>query len=133
MAKKPPAPWMNPKSLNPKIRDYVNQIKVIDTHEHLDEESVRLKQPNNLTPFFMYYSFAELVSAGLPVSSQKAFFNDKISGKEQWKLIRDYWPLAKHSAFCRAVTLSTQELYGIDDLTDASIEPLLKAREEMRH
>lgn len=121
-----PVPWLNPRVLDPDVRGEVEKIRVVDTHEHLDEEETRLKQPNDLTRFFMYYTFSDLVTAGLPSDAQGKFFAT-IDPMEQWKLIRDYWPLARHTGFSTAVRLSIKELYGIDDLRDDTIKPLLEA------
>ena len=118
---------MKARGIDPVLADEVERTRMIDAHEHLDEEAVRLRQPNNLTRFFMYYSFADLVSAGLPDKAQGRFFAEDITGEEQWRLIRDYWPLARNTGFCRAITISTKELYGIDDLDDGTIKPLLAA------
>ncbi|HEY3233985.1 MAG TPA: amidohydrolase family protein, partial [Polyangiaceae bacterium] len=119
--------WLDPQAQDPEIHDHVEQIQIVDSHEHLDEERVRLEGPNNLTRFFLYYTFSDVVSAGLPDMPGGTFFNHGMSGEEQWTLIRNYWPLVKHSAFCRAVTLSIRELYDIEDLRDDTILPLLEA------
>jgi len=121
------ATWLDPKILDAGVRDEVERIRMVDTHEHLDEESVRLGQPVTLTRFFMYYAFDEVATAGMTPDEETAFWRDGATGEEQWKAIRRAWPLAKHSGFCRAITLSLQELYGIDDLRDDTIKPLLKA------
>ncbi len=121
----PPVPWLAPRALDPEVRAEVERIRLVDTHEHLDEEAVRLSQPNDLKRFFMYYTFDDMVSAGLPGEAQGRFFKTD-DGMEQWKLIRDFWPLARNTGYCQAVLLSIRELYGIDDLRDDTIEPLLR-------
>lgn len=123
------ATWIAPEALDPAIRDEIERLRIVDTHEHLDEEAVRLKQPVNLTRFFMYYAYDEVATAGMTPAEEKTFWKDGVSGEEQWRCIRRAWPLAKHSGFCRAITLSLQELYGIDDLRDETIQPLLRAIE----
>ncbi len=122
--------WLDPKGMDAGLRDEVEKIRIVDTHEHLDEESVRLQQPYNLTRFFMYYCFDDVATAGLLPEEEKRFFADGISAKEQWQIIRRVWPLAKHTGYCRALTLSIKELYGIDDLNDETIAPLMKAVEK---
>jgi hypothetical protein len=121
------ATWLDPKILDSAVRDEVERIRMVDTHEHLDEEAVRLTQPVTLTRFFMYYAFDEVATAGMTGDEEVAFWREGATGEEQWKAIRRAWPLAKHSGFCRAITLSIKELYGIDDLSDGTIKPLLAA------
>jgi hypothetical protein len=121
-----PVAWLSSRVLNPSVHEEVEKIRIVDSHEHLDEEEVRLGQPNDLTRFFMYYTFSDLVTAGLPADAQGKFFAT-IDPLEQWSLIRKYWPLARHTGFSTAVRLSIRELYGIDDLRDDTIKPLLEA------
>ena len=97
--------WMRPQALDSQIRNHVEKIRIVDTHEHLDEESVRLKQPLNLTRFFMYYAFDDVATSGMKPEEEAKFFDDKLSAMEQWKLIRAYWPLARNTAYCQAVRL----------------------------
>ena len=127
--KAPGTAWISPRALDSGIRKAVDAIPLVDAHEHLDEESVRLGQPVNLTRFFMYYGFDDVASAGLPPEASR-FFADGVSGEEQWGMIRDAWPHARHSGYGRAVRLSIRELYGIDDLRDDTIVPLLRAIEK---
>jgi len=121
-----PVLWLNPRVLDSTVRDEVERIRIVDVHEHLDEEEVRLKQPNDLTRFFMYYTFSDVVTAGLSADAQGKFFAT-IDPIEQWKLIRKCWPAARNTGFSTAVRLSIKELYGIDDLRDETIAPLLAA------
>lgn len=122
--------WIAPGILDPGVRAAVDAVPMVDAHEHLDEEAVRLKQPVNLTRFFMYYTFDEVASAGLPPEAEKRFWAEGVSGEEQWRMIREAWPHVRHSAYGRAVILSIRELYGIDDLRDETIGPLLRAIEK---
>ena len=89
------ATWLDPKILDPAVRDEVEKIRMVDTHEHLDEEAVRLTQPVNLTRFFMYYAFDEVATAGMTGAEEAAFWRDGVSAEEQWRAIRRAWPLAQ--------------------------------------
>lgn len=123
------ARWIAPKALDRGVLEAVDSIRIVDTHEHLDEESVRLTQENNLTKFFMYYSFCDVASGGMTGDEQTLFWKKGVTGEEQWRALRRAWPMAKHTGFCRAITLSIKGLYGIDDLRDDTIKPLLRAIE----
>ncbi len=126
--------WLNPAILDPDVLAAIDALKIVDTHEHLDEESVRLTQPPNLTRFFMYYTFNDMASAGdagrMSAEDHKLFWKDGASGEEQWRAIRKAWPLARHTGFAAAVRLSIKELYGVDDLTDESVPVLLREIEK---
>ncbi len=118
--------WLNSKILVPEVRDAIDTLRIVDTHEHLDEEATRLRQPNNLTRLFKFYAFDDVATAGLSPEAQQRFYDPEVSGQEQWKLIRSIWPFVRHTGYCQAIRLSIKELYGIDDLRDDTIEPLLE-------
>ncbi len=119
--------WVDPGILDPEVAAEVLRIPLVDCHEHLDEESVRLKQPNDLARFFMYYAFDDMASAGLAADVHGRFFKPDTGARGQWNMIREAWPRARHTGYCRALTLSIKRLYGIDDLRDDTIEPLMEA------
>jgi len=121
------AVWAAAKGMDPGIRDEIEKIRLVDGHEHLDEEAVRLSQPNDLVRFFMYYTFDDVTTTGKTGPGAGAFFKAGTTVEEQWRAIRDAWPLARNTGYARAVQLSIQELYGIDDLRDDTVKPLLAA------
>jgi hypothetical protein len=49
------------------IKSAVDKIKLIDTHEHLPQESERIKgKPDPFATFLIHYLSSDLVSAGMP-------------------------------------------------------------------
>ena len=119
--------WIDPSALDDAVRSEVDSILAVDTHEHLETESERLKSRPSLKPFVFIYALSDLVSAGLPPKEAEQFNRDDLSGERHWKIIRDYWPLIRNTASACAVRLSLKELYGIDDLRDSTIAPLMEA------
>lgn len=118
--------WVDPGSLDDSIRAETASIRMVDTHEHLETESSRLKASPSLKPFLYIYALSDMVSAGLPAREAELFNRDDLSGERQWKIVRDYWPLIRNTASACAVRLSMKELYGIDDLRDSTIAPLME-------
>jgi predicted TIM-barrel fold metal-dependent hydrolase len=121
------AAWIDPESLDDAIRAEVASIRVVDTHEHMETESARLKSKPSLKPFVYIYALSDMVSAGLPLKEAELFNRNDLTGERHWKIIRDFWPLIRNTASACAVRLSLKELYGIDDLRDSTIAPLMEA------
>ena len=49
------------------IKNTVDKIKLIDTHEHLPQESERIKgKADPFATFLIHYISSDLVSAGMP-------------------------------------------------------------------
>jgi hypothetical protein len=118
--------WISPKVLDAAILKSVDDVALVDTHEHLDEEEVRLKQPNDLMRWFLYYTFSEVATAGIPDDRQKRFFAQGIGADEQWDIVKAAWPGARLTGSGIAVRLGLKELYGIEDLRDDTLRPLLE-------
>jgi hypothetical protein len=75
----------------------------------------------------MYYTFDDATTTGRTGPGASDFFKEGTTAEAQWRSIRDAWPLARNTGYARAVLLSIRELYGIDDLRDDTIKPLLAA------
>jgi hypothetical protein len=119
--------WLNRRLLDPVVRDEIERIRVVDTHEHLEEEGKRLATTSRLSRFLVYYGSDDPRSAGAFRGSGPGLFDEKLDSREQWKLLRDVWPLVRHTGYSTAIRLSIRELYGIKDLDDSTIEPLMRA------
>lgn len=107
------------------IREVVNSIPIVDTHEHLTFEDDWLKLKLDFGRFFLHYASVDLVSAGMPLADLEIVRNDpKTSIEKKWKLLRPYWKAAKNTAYCRAITTAIQDLYGLPDLNDETYAEL---------
>lgn len=120
-------------ALIPALYDEVRSIRIVDTHEHLEEEAAHLAAPPNLARLFTFYAAHDLVSAGLDEGSAELLADPGAPIDRQWSAIRAYWPLVRHTGAGRAVTLAIRGLYGVHDLEDATLPALeraMRARQE---
>jgi hypothetical protein len=110
------------------IRDWVEETPIVDTHEHLIEESLRLAdaQGDRLFPcndwayLFMHYLRDDLASAGMPADAQERFFGPDTPGETKYRLIAPWWERTRHTGYAQAVRHTLRGLYGEDDLTAES-------------
>lgn len=109
------------------LADLIWQTPWIDTHEHLVDESCRLREEgyrfvsslgtdNFLAPdfstLFADYSIRDLVSAGLPAADADAFLRSSAEPAAKWETIAPYVDAARATGYLRAVDLSTERLFG---------------------
>jgi len=109
-----------------RISDYVNNMTVVDTHEHLMSQSA-LKQRTTLDfmVLLQHYSACDLQSAGSP--SLSTLRDDSIlSIKEKWEILKPFWESSKNTAYNRASLLAADKLFGIDDINESTVELLSK-------
>ena len=120
----------------PEIEQQVNDTWLIDTHEHLVEESTRLAGTGPMVPcqdfayLFSFYAEQDLVSAGMsPDQVENKFLSPFTDLEEKWRLFKPYYERSKNTGYFLASRLSLIDLYGEADLTD---ESYLRISEKMR-
>jgi hypothetical protein len=87
-------------TINPTLRDFITRTPIIDTHEHLLEESRRLGPPkpgnhqygcNDWAYLFVHYAADDLVSAGMTPAEHERFFSIDAEPREKWRIFKPYY------------------------------------------
>jgi len=114
-----------------RIKKAVDQIRLVDTHEHLLSEKFWLEQDYSMfnwfrQPWFEQYSGTDLVAAGMPAEHLEAMKDPSVSLKERWAMASPYWPYAKTTGFGQAIRMAARDIYGIADINDNTWEELCR-------
>lgn len=114
-------------SLYKEIRELVESTPFIDTHEHLIEESARLRgYADNAWLFpcddwsylLMHYLGDDLASAGMTDADLKRFLSPELGTEEKYRLVAPYWERTKHTGYAQAVRYTLDGLYGVKELNE---------------
>jgi hypothetical protein len=110
------------------IRDLIDQTPWIDTHEHLVEETDRLKDgthhfrqfdggthriPADWTSLIVDYTIVELRTAGMPSSVEAILLGSEHDPAEKWDAVAPFFSAARNTGYLRAVDLTTERLCGL--------------------
>jgi predicted TIM-barrel fold metal-dependent hydrolase len=116
---------------NSDLQAEVDAIRVVDTHEHLVEESVRLANGNIdfATPFESYAS-QDLISAGMPAADWERCSRADTPLDEKWRLFEPHYRAARNTAYIRAAEIAVRDLYGIEELRADTAETLTRRMRE---
>ncbi len=112
------------------VSDQVNRIQLVDTHEHLIDESERLNcvkpyiQCDDWTTILGMYTKFDFVSAGMTQKEIELISSQEILPLEKWKIIQSYWNKIKHTGYGQVIQHTINELYGISVLHEKSIPEL---------
>jgi len=110
---------------NLRIKNYIDTLKVVDTHEHfLDPEVLKKSTLMDFMLLLCHYPFVDFVSAGLDPKSLHSLTGDSLSIKEKWNTIKPYWDISFNTAYNRIALLAADSLYGIKDINETTIGPL---------
>ena len=116
-------------TLQTRVRDCVDATPLVDTHEHLIEESHRLNWTsgddlfpcNDWAYLFMHYLGDDLVSAGMPEDDKKRFLSPDETTETKYRLLAPYWERTKHTGYAQATRRTLKGLYGESELTVESV------------
>ncbi len=123
-------------AVSEEIRALIDATPFVDTHEHLFEESKRIKalEGANADPLpvaapdigllFSHYSDSDLESAGMNPAATQRLFSYDVEPCEKWKMIEPYYRSAYHTGYLQSVRESVRALYGEDDLTARNVDAI---------
>ncbi|UCB45402.1 MAG: amidohydrolase family protein [Spirochaetota bacterium] len=110
------------------IYDYVKDLEIIDTHEHLPAfESLRETDTDVLKEYLSQYFNRDLISAGLSLADYDKAINNKLPLIDRWALVEPYWEAARNTGYARALEISVKGLYGVESISRDTIEHLNKS------
>lgn len=116
-----------------KILEYVNELEIIDTHEHLPHneevwlEEYRKNGGDVFKEYLSHYFSCDLVSAGLSQADLQKVTTSDLSVMEKWELLEPYWNAARHTGYGRALDMAVRGIYGIEGINRNTIEEVNQA------
>ncbi len=108
-----------------RIRDYIDSIKIIDTHEHFfNPELLKSTTFLDFSLLLQQNSYDGLVSSGMPEEMLQKLYMEPTSVTEKWKIIEPYWDKSFNTVSNRILLLAIKDLYSISELNRSTVEPL---------
>ncbi len=117
-----------------RIISAVNEIEIIDTHEHLFTEEDRLQAPDRIdfTLLFGDYAQADIVSANK--GNIKEFidivYNNNLPLLDRWKILEPVYESMQNTAYGRVPLIAARDLYGISEINGSTVEELSSRMKE---
>lgn len=115
---------MSSDDLYRRLRTEIDRIALVDTHEHLIDERMRLQQTIDMFHLFAHYASADVVSAGMPAETMVRLRQTDVPLDERWAEFAPYWRAARTTAYGRALLLAVHDLYEVDDINDRTYQIL---------
>lgn len=143
---------VNTSSMRSDLAHLIDQIPLLDTHEHFIPEEFRGQLHLDFTYFFPHYLNSDLVSSGMPLPELEVIrtpgrqvmdylkssinagaktypFDDLLDPKpltikEKWKRLRPYWSNIQNTAFAKCIQIAVADLFGISEIDEGTYEHL---------
>lgn len=107
------------------IWDYVKNLEIIDTHEHLPgSEAARARDTDFLREYLSHYFNCDLVSAGLTRSDLAKATDHHLPLMERWNLVEPFWEAARNTGYGRVLDVAVRDLYGAERICRSTLEKI---------
>ena len=113
-----------------KIKKAVDEIWVVDTHEHFPAESSRLEANADFFTLVIGYLQADLISSGMSDDELEFMLDNKKTDEERWKIFAKYWDLSKHTGYGQCLKETVKGLFGIDEITEKTFPSINERMKE---
>lgn len=94
------------------LTDYIDQIRMIDGHEHLIPLKDRKKNNHGFFDL-LHYLKSDMHSAGLEMD----YFENNDSVKEKAAVFLEFWEKTKNTTYANMLKTAVEDLYGMEDWT----------------
>ncbi|MGC9003985.1 MAG: amidohydrolase family protein [bacterium] len=104
------------------IREEINKIPIVDTHEHIMAEEERNSRPIDIFYLFAHYASSDLVSSGMTQETLDKVRNPSLPLDKRWQDFAPYWERIRNTAYAKALILAMRDLFGIEDINEKTYE-----------
>jgi hypothetical protein len=117
---------MNMDSARQDLIDFMQGLDVIDCHEHLCPEHVRLEREVDVLTLVSLYAFVDMLSAGFPTQGKETgiarnyALDTSVPLEQRWKDIWPYLERIKFGSYYRPTAIALRDIYGINELNQAT-------------
>lgn len=116
--------------LKQEIIKNIEDIEIIDSHEHLIKEELAVKNKRDLFSLFSSYIIEDLRRAGACEDDIKIIFNNHMPLDVRWKIFYKYWTEVKNTCFARSAILSINKFYGYNDINENNYNEISETLEK---
>lgn len=101
------------------IKKVVDNLEIVDTHEHLTSETDRLADdPDPLSVFLKLYTASDLVSSGMHPDKLRYIRDTRVPLADRWKVFAPHWENVRHTGYGRVLEIAAKQIYQVDGITE---------------
>ncbi len=100
--------------LRQRLIEAMQEMPVIDAHEHLPPESDRIAMDVDVLTLFSHYTQTDLESAGMTQEQYDWLQDASVALDERWNVFEPFYERIKFGSYARAARIAAQRFYGAD-------------------
>ena len=116
----PPAPQSG--SLEGSLLAAINDIQLVNTHEHITPEGERVTSHVDFFTLASHYALSDVVSAGLAGDDLKLVRDEDAPLQRRWKAFEPHWKHARFSGYGQALRIAIRDIYGVEEISGESLD-----------
>ena len=114
-----------------RIRNHINNMKVVDTHEHLmNPKGITNSGMFDFMLLFHHYADDDIKSSGMSKPTFNRLLTDSLTVLQKWEIMEPYWEKSFNTGYNRVVTLTADRLFGIKEINKNTVEELSEKIQE---
>ena len=106
------------------IYDAISEFEIIDSHEHLPPEKVRVAQKQDVFTLFSQYARMNLFAAGMKLETYDWLKDPDQPLDARWKTFEPFLPAIRHASQTRPSFITAREIYGAEDINSNNYREL---------
>lgn len=122
-------------AMSTQLAEFIADVKVIDTHEHLCAERAWTDDgpADVLQDLFGNYVYGDLLSAGAtPEAVERVTKGSHADIATRWSGIERAWDAIRHTGYAEAVRLCARHVYGMEAITPEALQAAQPTLEALR-
>lgn len=116
-----------------KINNSIDEIWLIDSHEHFTTEAGRKSNEVDFFSLIIGYLQADLISSGMSNEELKTMLDKEKSDDERWRIFNDHWNKVRNTGYGQCLQISVLGLFGIEDINEKTFIELNRLMKETNH
>jgi len=114
----------NLSSLENSLIEAFEKFEVVDAHEHLPPEKVRLEQKVDVFTLFSHYTRVDFFASGMPREYWEKIHDPSIPLEKRWEMFAPFLKYIKYGSYARPAFIVAKEIYGFDDINEKTYKAL---------
>jgi len=115
---------MNYTPTEERLIEAMEQMEIVDAHEHLPPELSRTSAKVDALTLFAHYTRTDLITAGMKPNEYDRMFDPSVALAERWKLFKPHLENIRYGSYARPAFIAAKEFYGYDDINDDTYEAI---------
>jgi predicted TIM-barrel fold metal-dependent hydrolase len=113
------------------IREAVNKVRIVDTHEHLPQEKERTaKEIDLFETILAHYASSDLVSSGMSPEELQKVRDARLPLRERFEIFKPFWDRIQNTGYARAINIAARGLYSVDGIDENTYKKLASRMKE---